>query len=55
MESSRRDVSIDMVVDRCILENNEITLLPCFTTIPTHNRKGAFDSAKNHKRQRRKR
>jgi len=27
-------VSIDMVVYRDIFENNQITLLPCFTFIP---------------------
>jgi len=35
MESSRRDLSIDMVVDRFIFKNNQITLSLCFTFIPT--------------------
>jgi len=34
MESSRKDLFIDMVVERFILKNNQITLLPCFTFIP---------------------
>jgi len=34
MESSRRDLLIDMVVDRFILKNNEITLSPCFSFLP---------------------
>jgi len=34
MESSRRDLFIDMVVDRFIFKNNQITLSPCFTFTP---------------------
>jgi len=34
MESSRRDLFIDMVVDRFIFKNNQITLSPCFAFIP---------------------
>jgi len=34
MESSRRDLFIDVVVDRFILESNQITLSPCITFIP---------------------
>jgi len=50
MESSQ-----SMVIDRAIFENQE-TLFSCFTCIPkTGMGRGAFDSAKNHKRQRRKR
>jgi len=33
MESSRRDLFIDMVVDKSIFENNHITLFPCYTFI----------------------
>jgi len=33
MESSRRDLFIDMVV-RFIFKNNQITLFPCFTLTP---------------------
>jgi len=32
--SSRRDLLIEMVVERFIFKNNEITLSPCFTFIP---------------------
>jgi len=31
MESSRRDLFIDMVVDRFIFRNNQVALSPCFT------------------------
>ena len=56
MESSGRDISIEMVVDRFIVKNSQITLSPCLTFIPKKSvGRGAFDSAKNHKRQRRKR
>ena len=34
MESSRRDLFIDMVFDRLNFKNNQITLSPCFTFIP---------------------
>jgi len=34
MESSRRDLSIDEVVDRFISKNNQTTLSLCFTYIP---------------------
>jgi len=34
MESSRRDLFIDMVFDRFIINNNQITLFPCFAFIP---------------------
>jgi len=34
MESSRRDLFIDMAVDRFVFKNNPITLAPCFTFIP---------------------
>jgi len=34
MESSRRDVFIDMAVDGFILNKNQITLSPCFIFIP---------------------
>jgi len=34
MESSRRDLFIDMVVRKFTLKNNQITLSPCFTFIP---------------------
>jgi len=34
MESSRRDLFINMVVDRFIFKNNQMTLSPCFTFIP---------------------
>ena len=33
MESSRRDLFIDMVVDRSIFKSNQITLSPCFTFV----------------------
>jgi len=38
IESSRRALLIDMVDDRFILENNQITLSPCFTLIPPKTR-----------------
>ena len=31
MEGSRRNLFIDMIVDRFIFNNNQITLSPCFT------------------------
>jgi len=34
MASSRRDLFIDVIVDRFILKNNLITLSSCFTFIP---------------------
>jgi len=34
MESSRRDLFIDMVIDMFIFKNNQIALFPCFTFIP---------------------
>jgi len=34
MESSRRDLSIDMIVERFIFKNNQITLTPYFTFLP---------------------
>jgi len=34
MVSSRRDLSIDMVFDRFISKNNQITLSPCLIFIP---------------------
>ena len=36
MESSRRDLSIAIVVQKCIFKNNLITLLSGFTFIPTN-------------------
>jgi len=33
MESSRRDLIIDMAVDKFIFKNNQITLCPCFNFI----------------------
>ena len=33
MESSRRDLSIDMVVDRFIFKNNQMEVSPCFIVI----------------------
>jgi len=33
MESSRRDLFTDMVVDRFIFKNNEVTFYPCSTSI----------------------
>ena len=35
MESSRRDLFIDMVVDWFIFKHNQITLSPCSTFLPT--------------------
>jgi len=49
---------IDRVLDRFIFKTNQITLFPFFMHLLTQNRwayRGAFDSAKNHKRQGRKR
>jgi len=34
METSRRDLFIDVIFDRFTLNNNQITLSPCFTFIP---------------------
>jgi len=34
MEDSWRDLSIDMVLDRFILKDNQIMLSPCITFIP---------------------
>jgi len=34
MESSRQDLFIDMVVDRFIFKNNQITVSPSLTSIP---------------------
>ena len=34
MESCRRDLFIDMDVDRLIFKNNKITVYPCFIFIP---------------------
>jgi len=34
MKRSRRELSIDVVVHRCILKHNQITLFPSFTLIP---------------------
>jgi len=34
MESSRRDLYTDMVVDRFIFKNNQIRLIPSFTFVP---------------------
>jgi len=34
MKTSRRDISIDMVIHRGIFKNNQITLFPCFTFVP---------------------
>ena len=34
MESSRRDLLIDMVVKEFTFNNNQITLSPCFTFTP---------------------
>jgi len=34
MESSQRDLSIDMAVNRFTVKNNQITLSPNFTSIP---------------------
>jgi len=56
MESSRRDLFVDRVVDGFIFKNNQITLSPCLTYIPKASvGRGAFDNAKNRKRQRCKR
>jgi len=33
MESSRRDLFIDIVVERFMFTNNKMTLFPCFTFI----------------------
>jgi len=33
MESPRRDLFIDMLVDKFIFKNNKIALSPCFTFI----------------------
>jgi len=33
MKSFRRDIFIDMIDDRFIFKNNQITLTPCFTFI----------------------
>jgi len=46
MESSQRDVFIDMIVDRFIFKNNRITLSPCFSLAKPGVGRGAFDSAK---------
>jgi len=35
MESSRRDLFIDMIVDRFIFKNNQISLSLCYTYKPT--------------------
>lgn len=35
MMTSQRDVFVDMVVDRVIFKNNQITLSPCSTVKPT--------------------
>ena len=37
MERSRRELSINMVLDKGILKNNQITLFPCFTFMYTVN------------------
>jgi len=34
MKRSRRELSIDMVIHRGIVKNNQITLFSCFTVIP---------------------
>jgi len=34
MESSRRDLFIDMVVDSFIFKNSQMTLSPCFISVP---------------------
>jgi len=54
MERFRRELSIDMVIHRCIYKNNQITL---FLVLSLYLKQAwvAVISAKNHKRQRRKR
>jgi len=34
MKRSRRELSINMVINRFIFKNNQITLITCFTFIP---------------------
>jgi len=34
MESSRQDLFIDVVVDRFIFKNNQVTFFPCFNVVP---------------------
>jgi len=34
MKMPRRELSIDMVIHRVIITNNQITPFPCFTYIP---------------------
>jgi len=48
MKKSRREPSNDMVIHWVIVENNQFTLFSSFILY-----RGAFDSAKNHQRQRR--
>jgi len=35
IKRSRRELSIDMIIQRGIFKNNQIKLFPCFTFIPT--------------------
>jgi len=37
MKRSRRELSINIVIDRSIFQNNQVTLSPCFTFIPQTN------------------
>jgi len=34
MKRTRRELSIDMVIDSFIFRNNQITLITCYTFIP---------------------
>jgi len=34
MKRSRREFSVDMAVHRDIFKNNQITLFPCFASVP---------------------
>ena len=34
MKKYRRELSIDMIIDRGIFKNNQISLSPCFPFIP---------------------
>jgi len=34
MKRSRRELSINMVIDRSIIKNNQFTLFTCFTFVP---------------------
>jgi len=34
MKRSLRELSIDMIIQRCIFKYNQISLFPCFTFVP---------------------